>query len=71
MAAKKKIKEFNNLDKFPDLKKALVPNSKTLPIGSMNTKVIIKQGEVVERIYKTPNGEVISLFPNPITGEAA
>ena len=71
MVIKKKIKDFNNLDKYPDLKKALVPSRKTLPLGSMNTKVIINEGEVVERVYKTPNGEVISLFANSISEEAA
>ena len=71
MVAKKKIKDFNNLDAFPDLKKALVPSFKTLPLGSMSTKVIINEGAIVERIYQTPNGEIISLFPNPITEEAA
>ena len=71
MVAKKKIKDFNNLEEYPDLKKALVPSIKTLPIGSMNTKVIINEGEVIERVYKTPNGEIITLFPNPITEEAA
>tara|TARA_Y100001968_G_C18906616_1_gene503259 strand:- start:192 stop:407 length:216 start_codon:yes stop_codon:yes gene_type:complete len=71
MVAKKKIKDFNNLDKYPDLKKAIVPAIKTLPLGSMNTKVIINQGKVVERVYKTPKGEIISLFPNPIFQEAA
>ena len=63
MVAKKKIKDFNNLDKYQDLKKALVPNIKTLPFGSINTKVFIHDGEVVERVYKTPNNEIISLFP--------
>tara|TARA_Y100001968_G_scaffold435_1_gene348 strand:+ start:975 stop:1190 length:216 start_codon:yes stop_codon:yes gene_type:complete len=71
MAAKKKIKDFNNLDKYPDLKKALVPSFKTLPIGSMTTKVIINEGKVIERVYKTPNGEIISLYPNSIGEEAA
>jgi len=71
MVTKKKIKDFNNLEKYPDLKKALVPSIKTLPFGSMNTKVIINDGEVVERVYKTPNGKIISLFPNPIRKEAA
>ena len=71
MVAKKRIKDFNNLDQFPDLKKALVPNIKTLPFESMNTKVIINKGEVVERVFETPNGEIISLFPNLITEEAA
>tara|TARA_B100000700_G_scaffold286714_1_gene341859 strand:+ start:151 stop:366 length:216 start_codon:yes stop_codon:yes gene_type:complete len=71
MIAKKKIKDFKNLDKYPDLKKALVPSIKTLPFGSMNTKVIINEGEIVERVYKTPNGEIISLFPKPIAEVAA
>ena len=71
MVRKKKLKDFNNLDKYPDLKKALVPIIKTLPFGSMNTKVIINEGEVVERVYKTPNGEIISLLSNTITEEAA
>ena len=71
MVAKKKIKDFKNLEKYPDLKTAIVPIIKTLPIGSMNTKVIINDGEIVERVYKTPNGEIISLFPNPLSEEAA
>ena len=71
MKAKKKIKDFNNLDQYPDLKKALVPSIKTLPNGSMNTKVIINEGEIIERVYKTPNGEIISLFPNPLINTAA
>tara|TARA_Y100001968_G_C19131726_1_gene607048 strand:+ start:557 stop:772 length:216 start_codon:yes stop_codon:yes gene_type:complete len=71
MVSKKKIKDFENLNKYPDLKEALIPVFKTLPVGSMNTKVIIKEGEVVERVYKIPNGEIISLIPNPINEEAA
>ena len=71
MVAKKKIKDFKNLEQYPDLKKALIPSINTLPSGSMNTKVIINEGEVVERLYKTPNGEIISLFPNPIYEGAA
>ena len=71
MVAKKKIKDFSNLDKYLDLEKALVPSFKTLPFGSINTKVIISKGEVVERVYKTQNGETISLFSNPISKEAA
>ena len=71
MVAKKIFKEFSNLDKYPDLKKALVPAIKTLPLGSMNTKVIINEGEVIERVYKTPNGEIISIFPNLISKIAA
>ncbi len=70
MVSIKKIKDFDNLEKYPDLKKALVPSIKTLPFGSINTKVIINEGEVVERVYKTPNGDIISIFPNPSTEEA-
>tara|TARA_Y100001968_G_C19027302_1_gene558118 strand:+ start:144 stop:359 length:216 start_codon:yes stop_codon:yes gene_type:complete len=71
MSSKKKIKDFKNLDQYPYLKKALVPGVKTLPFGSLNTKVIINEGEIVERVFKTPNGEIISLFPNPLVDEAA
>ena len=71
MVVQKKIKNFDNLDEFPDLKKALVPIAKTLPFGSMNIKVIINEGEIIERVYKTPNGEIISIFPNLISEIAA
>ncbi len=71
MGAKKKMKDFNNLDKFPDLKEALVPAIKTLPSGSMNTKVIIDKGEVVERVYETPKGDIITLFSNELLEKAA
>ena len=71
MVIKKKIKDFNNLDEYPDLKESLIPAIKTLPLGALNTKVIINQGKVVERVYKTPKGDIISLFPNPISKEAA
>ena len=53
------------------LKEALVPTIKTLPSGSMNTKVVISEGEIVERVYKTPKGEIISLFPNDFSEAAA
>ena len=71
MVAKKKIKDFNDLDQFPDLKEALVPAIKTLPSGSINTKVIINEGKIVERVYKTPKGEIICLFANEFSKEAA
>ena len=71
MVAKKKIKDFENLDQFPDLKEALLPAIKTLPSGSMNTKVIIAEGKIVERVYKTPKGEFISLFANDLSKQAA
>ena len=71
MVAKKKIKDFKDLDRFPALKEALVPAIKTLPSGSINTKVFINEGEIVERVYKTPKGEIISLFANDLSKEAA
>ena len=71
MVAKKKIKDFKDLDQFPDLKEALVPATKTLPSGSMNTKVIVTEGKIVERVYKTPKGELICLFENEFSKEAA
>ena len=71
MVVKKKIKDFDNLDEFPDLKEALVPSSKTVPFGSMNIKLIINEGEVIEKVYTTPNGEIISIFPNQISEIAA
>ena len=67
----KKIKEFSDLEQFTDLKEALVPAIKTLPSGSMNTKVIINEGQIVERVYKTPKGEIISLFANEFSKNAA
>ena len=71
MVTKKKIKDFNNLDDYPDLSEALVPAIKTLPSGSMNIKVIINKGKIVERVYKTPNGELISLFATLFSQAAA
>ena len=71
MVTKKKIKEFNNLDDYPDLKEAIMPATMSLPSGSINTKVIIKEGAVVERVYKTPKGEILSIFTNIVSKEAA
>ena len=71
MVAKKKIKDFKDLDQYPHLKEALVPAAETLPLGSINTKVIINEGEIVERVYETPKGESISLFKNKFTQKAA
>ena len=71
MAVKKKIKDFKDLDQFPDLKEALIPAIKTLPSGAINTKVIINQGEIVERVFKTPKGETITLFANEFSNKAA
>tara|TARA_Y100001968_G_C18798102_1_gene454298 strand:+ start:231 stop:500 length:270 start_codon:yes stop_codon:yes gene_type:complete len=78
MVVMKSFRSFDDalLDRHPDLKEALKPNdqypelnhmlqnrSGDLPVGSLNTKVIINDGEIVERVYKTPKGQVISLFP--------
>ena len=71
MVANRTIKDFKNLDQFPDLKEALVPAIKTLPCGSVNTKVIINEGKIIERVYKTPKGEIISLFANELKKEIA
>ena len=67
----KKIKDFNNLDDYPDLKESIIPAITTLPSGSMNTRVIINKGKIVERVYKTPKGELISLFETTVSQEAA
>ena len=49
-------------DQYPELKHILKNRSVNLPIGSFNSKVIINDGEIVERVYKTPKGKVVSLF---------
>ena len=80
MVLTKKFKAFDDaiLDLHPELKEVLKPNdqypeldnilkkrSVYLPSGSLNTKVIINDGEIVERVFKTPMGQVISLFSKP------
>ena len=82
----KSTKNFDDtfLNQFPDLKVALQPSdqyperqqalktrSNNLPVGSINTKIIISEGEVVKRVYETPKGEVIALFQNQILNQAA
>ena len=76
MVAIKRFKSFDDelLDRHPDLKQVLKPNdqypelnfiknrSANVPIGSMNTKIIVNNGVIVQRFYKTPKGKVISLF---------
>ena len=77
MVLMKKFKVFDDaiLDLHPDLKEVLKPNdqypelihilkirSANLPAGSLNTKVIINDGKIVERVFKTPMGQVVSLF---------
>ena len=80
MVLKKKFKAFDDaiLDLHPDLKEVLKPSdqypelehilknrSANLPAGSLNTKVIVYKGEIVERVFKTPMGQVVSLFSKP------
>ena len=80
MVLTKKLKAFDDaiFDRHPDLKEALKPNdhypelenilsnrAANLPAGSLNTKVIINDGEIVERVFKTPKGQVVSLFSKP------
>ncbi len=77
MLAIKRFKTFDDslLDRHPDLRDALKPTEQypelmkilnssfaNLPDGSVNTRVIINDGKIVERVYKTPKGRVISLF---------
>ncbi len=77
MVLTKKLKAFDDVifDRHPDLKEVLKPNdhypelekilknrAANLPAGSLNTKVIINDGEIVERVFKTPKGQVVSLF---------
>ena len=54
-------------DHYPELKRILKNRPGYLPIGSLNTKVIINEGEIVERVYKTPKGQVVSLFSKSST----
>ena len=49
-------------DQYPELKHVLKNRPINLPIGSFNSKIIINDGEIVERVYKTPKGKVVSLF---------
>ena len=49
-------------DHYPELELILNKRSENLPAGSLNTKVIINKGEIVERVFKTPAGQIVSLF---------
>ena len=77
MVLMKKFKAFDDaiLDLHPELKEVLKPNdhypeleillktkSVNLPSGSLNTRIIINNGEIVERVFKTPMGQVVSLL---------
>ena len=70
-AKKAKVQNKIYTDKSPDLQESTATKETTLPTGSYNTKIIISKGEIIERIYKTPKGKVVSLFPNPILHQAA
>ena len=78
LTSKFKVFDDSILDLHPDLKEVLKPNDQypelehilknrtvNLPAGSLNTKVIINEGEIVERIFKTPMGKIVSLFSKP------
>ena len=57
------LKEFlKPNDYYPEVKDILKRKPRMLPIGSLNTRVIINEGKIVERVYKTPKGNVISIF---------
>ena len=80
MVLTKKFKAFDNAildvhpelkdflkpsDHYPELENLLIKRSVNLSSGYLNTKVIISNGEIVERVFKTPMGKVISLFSKP------
>ena len=52
-------------DQYPELKNILKNKSADLPAGSLNTKLIMIDGEIVERVFKTPMGQVVSIFSKP------
>ena len=77
MVVTKGFKVFDDtlLERQPELKEFLKPNDQypelnyllnnrpcKLPSGSFNKKVIINDGKIVERVYKTPKGQVVSFL---------
>ena len=79
MVLKKNLRIFNDviLDNHPDLKESLKPNDHypeldniaqksclDIPDGSLTTKLFINKGLIVGRVFKTPNGNCVSLFSN-------
>ncbi len=52
-------------DQYPELKQILKNKSTNLPAGSLNTKLIMIDGKIVERVFKTPMGQVVSIFSKP------
>ena len=60
------LKEFlKPNDHYPELKQILNDKSENIPAGSLNTKIIINRGEIVERVFKTPIGQIVSLLSEP------
>ncbi len=55
-------------DQYPELKHVQKNKAVNLPVGSFNLKVIINDGEIVERVYKTPTGKVVSIFSKSSNG---
>ena len=66
------------LDLHPDLKEVLKPSDHhpeidrivknrfaNLRAGSLNRKIIINDEKIVERVFITPRGQVLSLFSKP------
>tara|TARA_B100000965_G_C19409575_1_gene677044 strand:+ start:295 stop:555 length:261 start_codon:yes stop_codon:yes gene_type:complete len=51
-------------DKYPELKRLTKIKSFELPNGSLNTRVVIQDGRIIERVFRTPKGQVISLLSN-------
>ena len=54
--------ELKPNDQYPELEHILNHRFVNLPAGSFTTKVVIIDGEIVERVFKTPMGQVVSLF---------
>ena len=52
-------------DQYPELKHILKNKSANLPAGSVNTKLIMIDGQIIERVFKTPMGQVVSIFSKP------
>ncbi len=69
MGSKKKTKSLSKVKSHRKIDSQLLeqwpsrPTSALLPVGSKTTKIIVLKGEVVERVYTTPKGEIVSLFP--------
>ncbi len=52
-------------DHYPELKHILKNKPANLPAGSLNTKLIMIDGEIIERVFRTPMGQVVSIFSKP------